>query len=922
MVFEQLQFQGDWRAYQARVLEELSRHLDDDHLHIVAAPGSGKTILGLEVMRQLGKPTVILAPSLAIRNQWIDRLASMFIADKTSTDWISTDIRAPKPLTVITYQALHAAFTGEKDENDDEADEEEEDRIEADTDAQSEATVFAELKAQNIQTLVLDEAHHLRKAWWTALTELKAGLEDPTIVALTATPPYDVDQKEWEKYEALCGPIDAEISVPELVKRSNLCPHQDYVYFSLPIEKEAKTIARFKGDMQSLLSDLKTDQTFFDLLASHPWVADMDNQVENILSAPKFFSSIIIFLNAAGFETPKKVLGLLGVRRASDIPELNSEWLEELLTGTLYTHEADLSEHAETIDVLRRRLKRIGAIERRKVTLSNTKDIQTLLAGSLGKLDSIVKITRAEHSNLGGDLRMVILSDYIRKSAMPSDANETQPVEKIGVVPIFEYIRRAKISGIRLGVLTGSLVIIPKEAQPLLEATAKQMGIDTSNLRLTELVYDDTYIRVEIEGAERQNIVQLITEVFNAGGVSVLVGTQALLGEGWDAPTINTLVLASYVGSYMLSNQMRGRAIRIDPDRPEKVANVWHLVAVDLVSVDEIIQSILTGETNRKTTFSVFDDIKKDLGQDIYTLRRRFRAFEGVSYHTPPTIETGFKRLGLGKAKWTVKGIDALNRNMLDRAAARHRLPDQWAEALQGSSPKPEMREQVRTNAVPSMFTFFNTLKYMVITALMTGAYYVAEFLNGGNSRFFLFSLVFGLLVASVIALPGLIKALYLTLKHGSLEGRLKQVGWVTVETLQHMDLIKTAKQNLRVEAVQDQMGVSYCRLSGATRVERNHFNEAMTEVLGATENPRYLIVRTESFFGLLKQIDYHPVPSTIGRKKATAEMYAKRWKQYVGKCKLVYTRQPEGRLELLSARTHSLASAFQKKADRLSVWE
>ena len=30
-----------------------------------------------------------------------------------------------------------------------------------------------------------------------------------------------------------------------------------------------------------------------------------------------------------------------------------------------------------------------------------------------------------------------------------------------------------------------------------------------------------------------------------------LVGTQALLGEGWDAPSVNTLVLASYVGSYM-----------------------------------------------------------------------------------------------------------------------------------------------------------------------------------------------------------------------------------------------------------------------------------------------------------------------------------------------------------------------------------
>ena len=36
-----------------------------------------------------------------------------------------------------------------------------------------------------------------------------------------------------------------------------------------------------------------------------------------------------------------------------------------------------------------------------------------------------------------------------------------------------------------------------------------------------------------------------------------------------------------YVGSYMLSNQMRGRAIRIDPNDPNKVASVWHLATVE-----------------------------------------------------------------------------------------------------------------------------------------------------------------------------------------------------------------------------------------------------------------------------------------------------------------------------------------------------
>ncbi|MCI0692586.1 hypothetical protein L0337_11355 [candidate division KSB1 bacterium] len=42
--------------------------LNDNHLHIIAAPGSGKTILGLEVVRRLNKPALILSPTLAVRD--------------------------------------------------------------------------------------------------------------------------------------------------------------------------------------------------------------------------------------------------------------------------------------------------------------------------------------------------------------------------------------------------------------------------------------------------------------------------------------------------------------------------------------------------------------------------------------------------------------------------------------------------------------------------------------------------------------------------------------------------------------------------------------------------------------------------------------------------------------------------------------
>ena len=61
-ILSSFKFKGKWRGYQQRVLEELVMHFSDKRLHVVAAPGAGKTTLGIEVIRRLGNPTLILSP--------------------------------------------------------------------------------------------------------------------------------------------------------------------------------------------------------------------------------------------------------------------------------------------------------------------------------------------------------------------------------------------------------------------------------------------------------------------------------------------------------------------------------------------------------------------------------------------------------------------------------------------------------------------------------------------------------------------------------------------------------------------------------------------------------------------------------------------------------------------------------------------
>lgn len=64
---DHISFNYPWRKYQKRVMENLGRHLENRHLHLVAPPESGKTVLGQEVMLRVNKPTILPVPTLTIK---------------------------------------------------------------------------------------------------------------------------------------------------------------------------------------------------------------------------------------------------------------------------------------------------------------------------------------------------------------------------------------------------------------------------------------------------------------------------------------------------------------------------------------------------------------------------------------------------------------------------------------------------------------------------------------------------------------------------------------------------------------------------------------------------------------------------------------------------------------------------------------
>lgn len=323
--------------------------------------------------------------------------------------------------------------------------------------------------------------------------------------------------------------------------------------------------------------DLRNNKTFIDAIKNHSFIINPDNFIEEILKDPQYYSSLLMFLNNVNIKIPKKAKLVLG--HNSKMPNLNYKWLEILLTNFLY-NDKDYDINEQLINELKSKLKKIGCIERKKVNLKSNSKINKMLINSLGKINSIIEIVKSEQSNLKKDLRMVILTDFIRKDVLPNSLDELKPINSIGVIPICESLRRVGIKS-KIGVLSGSMIIISKSSIDLLNKIIVDEHFDTKAIRVKELIHDNNYYEVEFNGKINKQKVNLISKLFACGDINILVGTKSLLGEGWDEPTINSLILASFVESYMLSNQMRGRAIRVNKQNNKKTANIWHLVCVD-----------------------------------------------------------------------------------------------------------------------------------------------------------------------------------------------------------------------------------------------------------------------------------------------------------------------------------------------------
>ncbi len=879
--FKNAKFKWTFRDYQQSVVDNAQKHLADGRIHIVAAPGSGKTILGLELIRMLNSPALVLSPSVTIRQQWGERWEDSFLPEtEKADDYLSYDIREPALITSITYQALHAAFTKtvSREEPEDEGEEVEAPRDYSDFD------LFATVKKAGIKTVCLDEAHHLRREWQKALEgfleKLGSGIK---VIALTATPPYDSTPAEWASYNAVCGEIDEEIFVPQLVAQDNLCPHQDYIYFNYPTEEEEKILLDYREKAGRVTEDILKSGVFASCIANVSF-ADKKEELTFISQNKEPIKALKACAKQAGAELPK-ALGSLTFKLPDYSPETAQTAFQFIIDSPAVFGEA-------ASEQLRGILAENGLIEKRAVCLSSNEKIDKMLISSAGKLKSIEAITAAEAENMGEKLRMLILTDFIKKDLIKAVGTD-EKLTSLGTVPVFETVRRAAGDKLKVAVLSGTLVIVPDvSVDPILEIASE------SEVKAVVKHIENTAHSELVLSGSNKNKVAVITDAFGKGLINVLVGTKSLLGEGWDAPCINSLILASFVGSFMLSNQMRGRAIRTDKADKNKASNIWHLVTAEPRE----------GENGEK----IYSDGNTLAGQDFRTLQRRFSGFIAPAYNSE-IIESGMDRIDILTPPYDEKSLNAINDNMLALAADRTAMAKRWKDTM-GDCRRPEVLE---VNEVPATVFDPKAATGKKLGAAGFGALGAAAAVIGAATPV---PLILGLGAAAVCAVVAVINLLRAK-KASTPVSYIGECCLAVLNALKKTGDITSENVSLDITPVKNGEFLN-AALGGATVHEKRLFANAVSELFSAIDDPRYLLVGQKKLFNLTfsKRASSFACPSLIAKKKEYVNYLLSGLKPVLGTLSPVYTRSDNGREELVRCQQESRLNALEAKVTNKQV--
>lgn len=973
--FDGLAFRHEWRKYQ-RIVLDLFEQRDPSKrtFHVVSPPGSGKTLVGIEIARRIGRPAVTFSPTTTIQDQWREKVRLFLPEDGAAglLDQVSTDPRRLGAISSLTYQSLstqtqerefldrlgRAAWLMELVEEGGRSPEgaaeylqsirarsekvhargvalratREKRRVLASGEADVHALLhpnaidlIERLVAAGTGCVILDEAHHLLDYWAMILADLIRQLPDALVVGLTATPPASSDPEEMGNYLRLVNGIDFEVPTPAVVRSGFLAPYQDLALVTRPTSRELVFLEQQEETLRDAVAEVIGDPRFTAALTERinrpsgtpAWEQLMIEEFEFAVAGVRFLASTAQPIA----EDIELLAGLRAQPTVDDSLALVRWWCLDHLR--LSDDPADATRLAD----LRAILRTLGMVMTDTGWRKAASPLDRVLAYSDSKVAGMVEILALEHASLGDRLRAVVLTDYERAGRIATRSLQgVLDPESGGAVRAFRALRADNATqALDPIMVTGRTVLLDSDLTAVFLERAAAFFDDRSlapEISASEI--EPGVALVEGSGGDwrPRNYVALITAMFEEGVTRCLVGTRGLLAEGWDSLKLNTLVDLTTAGTYASVNQIRGRSIRLDPDDPLKVANNWDVVCYE--------PGLKRGDV----------DLNRLIGKHLHTwgLGNGGRIVKGIG-HVDDRLLLLSQEVD---DPFRTANPSAINQLARVRARNRDRAYERWGigkpyDNFEFEGTILEWPEWPMQTA----FTLGKSLRALLNTALAMLVAYLILFTANLWQAALALPMPWAILVmaALVIGPAGLAAPLFWRYARAAfielpVDSYLADFGRAIAEAFRATGLQPMLTDQVLVRESED--GTYDVVLDSRDKAAVKAFAEAFQELFEPVIDQRYLVTRDETsispgFYSPLWWIVrgvfrtfrrggpvYHPVPTAFSRRKELATAFGAAWRRWVGGGELIYTRAGPGVEILLRERVSRRALA---RTARVEEW-
>ncbi|ARG74290.1 DNA or RNA helicase of superfamily II [Mycobacterium kansasii] len=903
-------FAGEWRRYQQQALDAFDADVarGDNRSYLVLPPGAGKTMIGLEAARRVGRRTLVLVPNTAVQAQWAAAWDTRFSPPDPSAPGCGTDRALTAAMNVLTYQSL-AVIDGETDATVRRAILRTRDRQALLGLLHPNGRALIERAASlGPWTLVLDECHHLLATWGALVGALLSVLGPRTaLIGLTATPATALTEWQRALHDELFGTADFVVPTPALVKEGDLAPYQELVYLTGPTPEEQAWMATERA-------------RFADLM-----LALVDQQVGSLSLAAWLRTRIVDRSTRDGnqiawstFERADPALAASGLRFAFDglIPLPDGARLREqhrvtpdahdwvtVLTDFAVGHLQDSGDprDAQALTAIKRVLPGLGyRLTSRGVRVA-TSPVDRVCALSESKVAATTHILDAEDTALGARLRALVLCDFESMTGTLPTSLKGAPVNDLSgsaqlVTAMLAASDTRRGTPLRPLLVTGQTFACPAAIEDDLIAFCAARGA----LVRTEALQAHPGLRIVrgIGNFGPRTWVTLATEYFMTGRARVLVGTRALLGEGWDCAAVNVTVDLTSATTPGAITQMRGRALRRDPADADKVADNWSVCCISP------------------------DHPRGDA--DYLRLVRKHDAYFAAS--PQGLIESGVTHCDPRLSPYGPPPDDAgVTARALQRVAERGRARAWWriGEPYQGTdvatirirsqrSPgiaAPGIPASALVPSLPGRRSPLRAARAAAAGVSLAGAAGGAAFagtslgpLAGATTAGAVIATSAGVLVVAAGAESR-------RLAHAP--NALEQLAAAVADALRAAGGADRGSDALRITVDPD--GWIRCELGGVPTEQSQRFTAALDELLAPLTEPRYLIGRkiltpptgrvarglfaARAVIGvpLPGAVAWHGVPQWFARRKDRLECLLQSWRQHIGPPRHLRADSPEG---------------------------